>query len=185
MEFKEHKNRFYTLLESELGNVKPLISEQAKTPPDYYSYEYWHKPKPKEEGPPKLKNLPNISRGSRPETLKLCPPPSPYGINSPYSCIEREVKVCYSKFCFGLEIDFAKVDPYKGDLRVKVRPKNKAIQGIIDMLPKKWTDEFLNPNGQIEFVGDARGVNYGVQQIKQGNRNVQVPLGYGVYALFI
>ena len=53
------------------------------------------------------------------------------------------------------------------------------------MLPKKWTDEFLNPNGQIEFVGDARGVNYGVQQIKQGNRNVQVPLGYGVYALFI
>ena len=185
MDFKGYKNRFYRLLESELGNVKPLISEQTKTTPDYYSYGYWNKPKPKEEGPPKLKNLPIILKGTTPGSLRLCPPPNPDSSYSPSSCIQREVKVCYSKFCFDLEIDYAKVDPYKGDLRVKVRPKNKKIQNIINMLPKKWSDQFLNPSGQIEFVGDSKGVNYGVQQIKQGNRNVQVPLGYGVYALFI
>ena len=242
MSIEIYKQRFYKLLESEMGDVKPLITEQPATTQKptttqqqvasqkptttqqqvasqkpttqqpattqqqvasqepttqqpltkAYTVKDWDKEnvglnfKPKEQPKPTaIKNLPNITKGNTPGTLKLCPQIGPNGENSPYQCIEREVKVCYGKFCLKLIIDLAKIRPEDGDLYAVVRPNSKFLQNFLNVLPKKFTESFLSQNGSIQFQGDAKSVNYAVEQLKQGGRNIKIPIGFGVYALIV
>jgi hypothetical protein len=41
MNLTEYKKRFYNLMESELGNVKPLINEQGETEPQIFDKNYF------------------------------------------------------------------------------------------------------------------------------------------------
>lgn len=199
MSLENYKKRFYTLLESELGNVKPLLNEQNQQPApqqpnsnlDPITQKFLGPTnvganfKPKEQQPVQtLKNLPNITIGGTPGTLKLCPSVSPSGQPAQGQCMEREVKVCFRNFCLKIIFDKVKIRPDNGDLEALVRPNSKFLQNIFKILPKTFTDKFLS-NGAIKFQGDTKGVNYAVQQLKQGVRNVQIPIGYGVYALIV
>ena len=38
---ESYKNRFYNLMESTIGNVKPLISEQEETEPQIFDKNYF------------------------------------------------------------------------------------------------------------------------------------------------
>ena len=199
MDINNYKTKFYTLLESKHGIILPLIEEQTQAQQPQAQQPQAQQPQAQQQtnGYQNYKNslmykaslpnanvganykpnsnLPNISLGSQPGFLKLC---------TGQNCVEREVKACFGKRCMRLILSNVRLNS-QGDLQAQLKPANKIAQGIMSLIPKKFTESFMTPQGWINFTADGQEVKRVVNQIKQATPNIQVPIGYGVYVSIV